>query len=245
LTVCGYVDSRYCGQPRVCYCLHSLGEVNCVNKQLFHIPNFDSEGNFDVLDIRRNHIKEIPDDILEKFAVIDIRHNVEFDCEDFAEKHKNIIYPMILSDCKQDVMNPKSSMSDISTEINHNMENTQVENKQQLPVDENTWSFATTTQAYVMNMSTFWVLNDTSLDRNIHSQVSVKLNIYAGYAIVASFVILVLVVTLMYGKKILRICNKYQSDPEHEILQEEEEETSFSLPEIHHASSPSHSFKQE
>jgi hypothetical protein len=212
-----------------------------VNKDLFHIPNFDSEGGFTLLDLRKNHIKYIPQDILEKFVIIDIRLNEEFDCGDFEKKDKNIVYPLVLSDCGKDVKTTKSTTTSAVSKTTQKI----MDPEKVTPDKERKshWLFSTT-QGYVMNMSTIWILNESSVDRDLHSQVTIKMDIYMGYAIIASVVIVILLVTVLYGKKILKICKRYRTDPPHEIL-EEEEETSFSLPSIPMESSPSHSFKQE
>jgi hypothetical protein len=94
------VKSRLCGTPRVCFCLRSLGEINCVKRGLFRVPNFEKEGLFEVLDLRKNHIRYLRQENIKKFGIIDIRENSGFDCDDFRKNFDNIVFPIIVSDCK-------------------------------------------------------------------------------------------------------------------------------------------------
>jgi heme exporter protein D len=107
-----------------------------------------------------------------------------------------------------------------------------------------------TTPGYAVNLSTIWIFSDSSNERDLHSELNIKMNIYIGYAIIIAVSVVSIVVTIVCGKKILKQCRRKRHS-RHQILQEDEdEETSFSLSDIHtdvHGSSEriSRGMKQE
>jgi hypothetical protein len=220
-----HTQTRICGRPRICHCFSGLSEIKCVNKELFTVPNFEKEGSFDILDIRKNHIKFIPAEVLKKFAFIDVRENREFDCDDFLSRLKNVVYPVVLSDCEDEdgdeegVRNRRPSSTEISRM-----------KKKFHPYDDtddltvsNMWTLAST-PGYFLNKTRDWIYTKKSLENQMH--------IFMTYAIFATVTVIAIIVSVFCGKKIVTRCRRRRTDPPHNILQEEDEETSFSLPEM-------------
>jgi hypothetical protein len=205
--------------------LTGLSEVKCTNKELFHVPNFDNIGNFDVLDLRKNHIQCIPVNILKKFALIDIRENKEFDCEKFRNSMDNIVYPVIVSDCKD--VHGFTSRRPTTTELSHWKKKHDNGNDH-----SEIWSVSST-PSYVLDVSTKWMFENALNQTVYYSKFKERMNIYMIYGIILIVALLLIIVAFFCGKRILNKCRIRTSDQhDHNILEEEEEETSFSLPEL-------------
>lgn len=234
-------EARFCGRPRVCHCLEGLNKVNCINKELFKVPTFENEGVYDILDLRKNHIKSLDsEEILTKFSVIDIRQNKEFDCEQFNEKFKNIVIPIIMSDCGNNDddtdMNPsgyttylpgdeKTTSDDddrfdgAEKTVSSNMDKV---TQSLLDVTEMLSQISLSTDYFISNISNIWTMPASGWRFN-------KFNtIYVVYGCSAVLMMTIIFIIVWCRKKIVRRC---RNENTHHILDEEsaEEETMFQL----------------
>lgn len=235
-------SSRLCGRPNVCKCLPSISEVNCVNRQLFDVPDFENEGWYDVLDLRRNHIKVLPSQIMDNFGIIDVRDNLEFKCEIFWKSFQNKAFPIVVSNCDETQRVP-GMMKDrpTSTEFEeikkyHTRSDVSVKTSDTSTVNSikntvnditETWLLRPTS-IYDWNMSTIKIFSNFT-ENGLIPKLNMKVNIYVLYASISSAVVVAILLSVFCGKRIIRKCRRRAlRGPMHEILQEEED-TCFNM----------------
>jgi hypothetical protein len=220
--------------------LRGLGEINCIKKDLFHVPSFRNEGSYDLLDLRKNHIRYIPRENLEKFGIIDIRENNEFDCEDLRKMIENRVFPLIVSDCENVLGKRNATASSVparrtsgsSSSPYHyekNMRSSSSPGEREVRPTVTLVGLPFTTG--FLNLSNIWVSDGTGsfFAKNLLSKMNSQMTVYNILTITIIVSITGILVTVFCGRKILKKCRNPGFN--HNILQEEEE-TSFSMAEL-------------
>ena len=79
-SILSVTDAEFlCGTS--CICIEELKIAKCTRQRLTKVPSFENIGHYNLLDLRENNIKAIPDETFTQFNLIDVRLNPNFRCE--------------------------------------------------------------------------------------------------------------------------------------------------------------------